>query len=110
MEFGNNLATARKSKKLSQDELAKKVGTIAVTIGRYERGEIRPSIEVASKIADELEVSLDWLVGSTDTVLDKKLAAKIANIQNLPPEDLDCVHRMLDAFLRDHKAKKAYAS
>ena len=32
-------------------------------IGKYERGEPVPSIEVAKKIADALGVSLDYLVG-----------------------------------------------
>ncbi len=109
MSFGENVALARKRKKLSQDELAKKVGTISVTIGRYERNEIKPSIEVASKIADTLEVSLDYLVGKSDIVLDKSLVKKIADIQKLPQEERDCVNKMLEAFLRDFNAKKAYS-
>lgn len=31
-------------------------------IGRYERDEVTPSVEVASKLADVLDVSLDYLV------------------------------------------------
>jgi transcriptional regulator with XRE-family HTH domain len=109
MSFGENVALARKRKKLSQDELAKKVGTISVTIGRYERNEIKPSIEVASKIADNLEVSLDYLMGKSDIVLDKSLIKKIVDIQKLPQEERDCVNKMLEAFLRDFNAKKAYS-
>ncbi|WP_408733613.1 helix-turn-helix domain-containing protein [Neptunitalea lumnitzerae] len=36
---------------------------------RYERLEVKPSIEIARKIADALDVSLDYLVGNTDTAL-----------------------------------------
>ncbi len=61
MTFGENVATARKKKKLSQSDLAKKVGTIAVTIGRYERNKIRPSIDIATKIADARSMSL-WII------------------------------------------------
>jgi transcriptional regulator with XRE-family HTH domain len=109
MTFGENVAVARKKMGISQDELAKKVGTIAVTIGRYERNEIKPSIDIASKIADALGVSLDYLVGSADAVLEKSLVKKIADIQKLPDEDKKCVIKMLDAFLRDSKAKQAYS-
>ena len=109
MSFGENVALARKRKKLSQEELAKKVGTISVTIGRYERNEIKPSIEVASKIADTLEISLDYLVGKSDIILDKSLIKKVADIQKLPKEERDCVNKMLEAFLRDFNAKKAYS-
>lgn len=108
MTFGENVAVARKKKGLSQDELAKKVGTIAVTIGRYERNEIKPSIDIATKIADALDVSLDYLVGSSNSILEKALVKKITDIQKLPDEDKVCVHKILDAFLRDAKAKQAY--
>lgn len=108
MTFGENIAAARK-KGLSQEELAKKTGTIAVTIGRYERGEIKPSIDTAAKIAEVLDVSLDYLVGSTDVVLEKSLVRKINEIQKLPEEDKVCVFKMINAFLRDNKAKQAYS-
>ena len=110
MSFGENVAQARKKKGLSQDELAKQVGTISVTIGRYERNEIKPSIDVATKVADALGVSLDYLVGSSDAVLEKSLVKKITAIQQLPTDDQECVHKMLDAFLRDHNAKQAYGA
>lgn len=109
MSFGENAASARKRKGLSQDELAKKVGTIAVTIGRYERNEMKPSIDIATKMADALDVSLDYLTGASDTLLDKSLVKKIADIQNLPDEQKNVVTALLDAFLRDFKAKQAYS-
>ena len=75
----------------------------------YERNEIKPSIDVATRIADTLEVTLDFLAGKSDIVLDKPLTQKIAEIQKLPQEEKDCVNKLLDAFLRDYKTKKAYA-
>ncbi|WP_126249189.1 helix-turn-helix domain-containing protein [Chitinophaga rhizosphaerae] len=72
MTFGERIALQRKQLKLSQDDLAKNVGTSAPISGRYERGEIKPSIEMAKKIADELEVTVDYLIGGTaNMVLDK---------------------------------------
>ena len=109
MNFGENVAYARKKRGLSQDELAKKVGIISVTIGRYERNEIKPSIDTACKIANALDVSLDYLVGSADAILEKTLVKKINHIQQLPEEDQVCVHKVLDAFLRDAKTKQAYS-
>ena len=69
----------------------------------------KPSIDVATKIADVLEVSLDYLVGSSDAVLEKSLVKKISDIQKLPQEQQNIVTALLDAFLRDHQAKKTYA-
>jgi len=36
-------------------------------LGRYECNEVLPSIDIARKIADILEVSLDYLTGNEDT-------------------------------------------
>lgn len=110
MSFGQKTATLRKQKGLSQADLATKVGTIGVTIGRYERDEIKPSIDVAAKIADALDVSLDYLVGNSDELIDKNLANKVIQIQNLPQEPQSHVMALLDAFLRDFKTKQAYAN
>jgi transcriptional regulator with XRE-family HTH domain len=108
MNFGQNVASARKKKGLSQDALAKIVGTISVTIGRYERNEIKPSIDIATKIAEALQVSLDYLVGNSDVILDKNLMQKISEIQKLPSEQQNTVNELLNAFLRDFKTKQAY--
>ena len=110
MDFGRKLSEIRKKRGLSQDELAKKVGIIGVTIGRYERDEIKPSIEVAYKISEILKVSLDYLTGSSDAILEKSLVSKITEIQKLPSEQRNIVTALLDAFLRDYKAKQAYSS
>lgn len=110
MSFGEKIATIRKKKGLSQEELAKKVGIISVTIGRYERDEIKPSIDTAAKIAEALDTSLDYLVGNSDAVLEKTLVKKITDIQKLSNDDKNVVIKLIDAFLRDTIAKKAYAS
>ena len=54
MTFGERITLIRKQLKWSQEDLAKKVGTSAPIIGRYERDEIKPSIEVAAKMAELL--------------------------------------------------------
>lgn len=99
----------RKKLKLSQSELGKRVSTSGDIIGRYERDEVKPSIEVASKIADELKVSLDYLMGKTDIELDKAIVNRILEIQRLSQDDRDCILKNLDAFLRDAKTRQAYS-
>mgnify|MGYP000868986394 CR=1 FL=1 len=53
-----DLKEQRNQKKLTQSELAKKIGTTRPTITRYETGARRPSVNVAKKIADVL--GFDW--------------------------------------------------
>ena len=107
--FGKRLSEVRKEKKISQDALAKKVGQHGAVIGRYERDEVKPSIEIASQIAGALEVSLDFLVGNTDLLLDKVIIKRIQEIQQLDNENKTHLFAMMDAFLRDYKAKQAYS-
>lgn len=109
MTFGERMIVLRKQRKLSQDDLAKKIGTSAPIIGRYERNEIKPSIEVAAKIAEELAVSLDFLVGLVEHELDNTITKKILSIQSLNEEDKNMLFKTMDALLRDANARKAYA-
>ena len=108
MLFGERLLSVRKNKKISQDELAKKIGVHAPVIGRYERNEVKPSIEVATKIADALEVSLDYLVGHSDLLLEHNVLDRVLNIQKLSNKDQEHLFAMMDAFIRDAKTRQAY--
>jgi transcriptional regulator with XRE-family HTH domain len=108
MSFGKRLATIRKEKKISQEDLAKSVGILANVLGRYERGEARPSIEMATKLADALKVSLDFLVGKTELQIDQDIIDKIMTIQQLPEDDKHCIMYTIDGLIRDAKARTAY--
>lgn len=108
--FGKRLTEVRKDKKLSQDELAKKLDMQGAVIGRYERDEVKPSIEVAAKIAQALGVSLDYLVGNTDMLLEADVIKRIQDIQNLPDKDRDHLYYVIDNILQNVKAKKAFAA
>ncbi len=107
--FGKRLGEVRKDKKLSQDDLAKKMDLQGAVIGRYERDEVKPSIEVAARIAQVLGVSLDYLVGNTDMLLDADVIKKIQEIQNLPDKDREHLFYVVDNILQNVKAKKAFA-
>lgn len=110
MTLGEHIILLRKKKGLSQADLGKAVGTSGDIIGRYERDEVKPSIEVVIKIADTLEVSIDYLVGKSSLELDKNTVKRIQDIQKLNTEDKAHVFALLDAFLQSHKAKKVFAS
>ena len=103
------LTAIRKDKGLSQGDLAKQIGIMGVVLGRYERDEVKPSIEVAAKIAQALGVSLDYLVGNSEVLLDKDLIKRITEIQQLSEADRQGIFFALDGLLRDAKARKAYA-
>ena len=110
MVFGKRLTEVRKERSLSQEGLAKGVGTTGVAIGRYERGEVKPSVEMALKLAEVLGVSLDYLVGLTDEPLEEATLQRVLELQQLPREDRVHIFFALDAMLRDAKARRAYAA
>lgn len=100
MSFGSRLLQARKNKGMSQEELAKMLGTKGPAIGRYERDEMKPSIEAAARMAQILDVSLDWLAGHTDLELDKKMIQRIQQVTKMSEKDREHVFAMLDAFIK----------
>ncbi len=103
LTFGKRLTEVRKNKKMSQDEVGKLVNVHGAVIGRYERDEVKPSIEMATQLAEALEVSLDYLVGSTDILLEKNIVSKILDIQKLKENDRQHVFALLDAFIKQTK-------
>ena len=67
-----NLKDLRKINKLTQKELASKIGSDRRSIIRYETGEHMPNILVAKKLSIALDVSLDDLINGMLSVYDKK--------------------------------------
>lgn len=104
MAFADRLSFARKQKKIRQADLGKLVGTSGDIIGKYERGENTPSIGVATKIADALGVTLDYLVkdGEYEEV-DKETLKRLKDIQSMSPENKKHVFALLDAFIKQTK-------
>jgi transcriptional regulator with XRE-family HTH domain len=66
MGFKERLKEKRSEAKLTQTELAKKVGVSDRTIQNYELGTRRPqNMEVAQKLAEALNTSVDSLLGTS---------------------------------------------
>lgn len=109
MSLDSRLIELRKQSKMSQDALAKKVGVHPNVIGRYERGEAKPTIDVATKMADVFNVTVDYLVGKTDMLIDDDILSQLTTIQKLPEEEKDRILFTLEALLRDAKTRAAYS-
>lgn len=110
METGKIIASLRDKKGLSQTELADKSEVSRVMIGKYERGEAIPSIDAAKKIADALEVSLDYLVGEgINSKLDKQALKRLQDLENLEEDKKKTLFDLIDTYIRDAKTRKAHA-
>ena len=61
MELKNTIKEYRQKKKLTQEELALKVGVSRQTIISIERYRYKPSLELGMKIANSLKTKIDVL-------------------------------------------------
>lgn len=61
-DIGKSIKRIRKSKNMTQEDLAKKVGIITNSISRIENGKNSPSTVVFIKIASALDVDLNELL------------------------------------------------
>lgn len=99
MTFGERCTMIRKKKKMSQSDMGKLLDIDGDAYGRYERNEVKPSVEMATKIANALGVSLDYLVGKTDLELDAGTIRRIEEVSKMSDEDKKHVYAFLDAFI-----------
>jgi transcriptional regulator with XRE-family HTH domain len=113
MAIGDKILALRKERGWSQQQLAKKIRTSGPIVGRYERGEMVPSVEVAKKLADTFDVTLDYLVDDTGRaaeIKDKAMLQRLIELDALDAEDKETIVHVLDSLLRDAKARKTYAA
>lgn len=61
--FGDNIKRLRKNKGLIQQQIADEIGVNRGSYSNWEKGKREPSFENLVKLADLLDVSLDWLFG-----------------------------------------------
>ena len=64
MNFGDNILKLRKSKNISQEQLAQKIGITRQTVSNWELNITTPNIEDLKKIAKSLDVSYDKLLST----------------------------------------------
>lgn len=65
--FGKRLREIRKERGLTQDEFATMLGTSKQILSRYELEQRSPKIEQVKRYAEKLQVSVDFLLGDTES-------------------------------------------
>ena len=63
MDIGTNIYTLRKKKKITQSQLAEKLGVSEQAISKWENNQCAPDVSLFPSIADYFGVSIDRLVG-----------------------------------------------
>lgn len=70
MNFGEKLRVLRIEGKLTQQQMAKILETSKSNISKYEAGTIEPNFDTLRNISHYFDVSMNYLLGDTDTADD----------------------------------------
>lgn len=109
LDIGKKITELRKAKNWSQSDLAKAVQASRDIIGKYERGENSPSIEMTIKLSEALDVTVDYLLGKERFgKYDKEAVERLQEIQSLDDNTRKTLFSIIDTFVRDAKARVAY--
>lgn len=111
MKIGNKITQLRKKQNWSQTQLANKIEVSRVIIGRYERDEAAPSIEIAKKIADAFGVSLDYLAGEGKlSNYNKDVLQRMEDIEHLDNDTRSKLFFLIDNVIQNFKTKQAFGN
>ena len=106
MKFAERLKTLRKQVQLTQAQIAEKLDISQQAYASWERGAKRPTQENLVKIAQVLNVSVDYLVGNSDYTEDKLDNVELLfrmNSKGLTDEEKEIFKKELIEFMKERK-------
>lgn len=110
LTIGERLRDARKAMKMTQEDLAKKIGVKRAVISKYETGLISPSADTLQKIANVLNVSVADLLTidphtrwATQDDFDRFAAGSGNEVTDADGVSYEFVTKKLDKVLKEHK-------
>lgn len=92
VNMGNKLKSIRKEMKLTQKQVAVRVGVAVSAVSSYESGSRYPSYDVLIKLACLFHVSTDYLLGLSDR--------KNIDVTGLEDEEISLVLQMVEMLRR----------
>lgn len=96
----------RKQKKLTQKQLAEKLGLDHTTISKWESNTYEPDANNLNKLAEILGVSVDYLLGRDHfeaDIFDEEVRSLAREIQNLDYGDRNLLKSIIDSMRRRGK-------
>lgn len=97
IDIGSKIKTLRKGKKLTQQELADKMGITRATVSNYEVGRRSPHISELKRFADFFGVGVDYFgVVPSDEMFDLLSRARdVFNSPSVPKEKKEELYKAL---------------
>lgn len=97
VNMGEKMKSLRIEKKLTQKQVADRVGVAISAISSYESGTRYPSYEVLIKLARTFHVSTDYLLGITTT--------RTIDISGLDDGEIELVSQLVDIIRKKSNNK-----
>lgn len=110
--FSEHIKELRNNMKMNQADFSKLIGTNQSTLSAYENGDRFPPYETLITIAQQCNVSLDWLCGLSDIVTTTGHLEKYSDVIRLlfKIESADISGFYLNCYLDDYHSKKSELS
>lgn len=110
LNIGGKIVLLRKEKGWSQGDLAGQIGASREIIGKYERNENSPSLEMALKMAKAFGVTVDFLLGEGEySSYDKETIERLKDIQKMDSNTKSILFNVIDTYIQNFKTKQAFA-
>lgn len=112
ISFGKKLRECRENKNLSQSKLAQQLNVHHTIIGRYERDEVKPTIDIVKRIAIELGTTVGYLLGETEEsnlFKDPVMLQRLAELDKMESSEKGHILHVLDGFIKSVKLKNIAA-
>ena len=97
---------------MNQNEpTAKQIDTYHSIIAKYELNEVKQTIDVAIKLANVLDTTAGYLLAENEdknVLQDPAMLNRLNDINKLPLNDKEAILKIIDAFIRDSKAKQVF--
>ncbi|MEE1131997.1 MAG: helix-turn-helix transcriptional regulator [Caryophanon sp.] len=101
--LGKTIKQLREKKHISQKDFAEQLNISNVVLSRYENDIRKPDYDTLEKIADYFEVSIDYLLGRSDTLITQNDLYKgdFANLSQEQKEVLNFFLNLDDSAFKD---------
>jgi transcriptional regulator with XRE-family HTH domain len=113
--LAERIQTLRKQAGLTQIELADKIGVSKSQYIRYETKDVQPPANIMNKLADALSTSVDYLISGDKnekakaSLKNTELIQRFKEVDTLPEDEQGVLIKIMSAYVRDYRAKQAYA-
>ena len=107
VDFAQRLATLRKEKGLTQQQLADRIQSHVQQLKRYEAGSSQPTLDVIRKLAVVLGVTSDQLLfGKNERGPDEELRLQFEAVSQFDAEEKQVVRSLLEGMILKHEARR----